>query len=58
MFGGKAKVLDDRGMSTVEYAIGSLAAAGLAMLLYSLVTGDWTFNLLQDLLRRAFTVNA
>nr|WP_158848132.1 DUF4244 domain-containing protein [Saccharothrix deserti] len=52
------KVLDDSGMSTVEYAIGTIAAAGLAVLLYSIVTGDWTLNLLQGLLQRAFTVDA
>ncbi|WP_238412676.1 DUF4244 domain-containing protein [Saccharothrix deserti] len=45
-------------MSTVEYAIGTIAAAGLAVLLYSIVTGDWTLNLLQGLLQRAFTVDA
>ncbi|WP_447005255.1 DUF4244 domain-containing protein [Saccharothrix isguenensis] len=48
---------DDSGMSTVEYAIGTLAAAGFAMLLYSVITGDWTLGLLQGLVQRAFTVN-
>ncbi|ONI81872.1 hypothetical protein ALI22I_37390 [Saccharothrix sp. ALI-22-I] len=54
----REKVLDDSGTSTVEYAIASIAAAGLAMLLYSLLTGDWTLNHLQGLLQRAFTVDA
>lgn len=53
----KQELLDDSGMSTVEYAICTLAAAGLAVVLYGLVTGDWTLNLLQSLLQRAFTVN-
>jgi hypothetical protein len=53
---GKRALLDDSGMSTVEYAICTLAAAGLAVVLYGLVTGDWTLHLLQSLLQRAFTV--
>lgn len=55
---GNGKVLDDRGMSTVEYAIGTLAAAGLAILLYSLLSSDWALELLRGLLQRAFTVDA
>ncbi|MFD1151693.1 DUF4244 domain-containing protein [Saccharothrix hoggarensis] len=51
-------VLGDEGMSTVEYAIGTIAAAGLAVLLYSLISGDWALGLLQGLLQRAFTVSA
>jgi hypothetical protein len=31
---------DDRGMSTVEYAIGTLAAASFAMVLMKILTGD------------------
>ncbi|WP_425473831.1 DUF4244 domain-containing protein [Saccharothrix saharensis] len=49
---------DDRGMSTVEYAIGTLAAAALGLLLYSLISGDWMQVLLKALLQRAFTVDA
>ncbi|HUR75308.1 MAG TPA: DUF4244 domain-containing protein [Sporichthya sp.] len=33
-------VRDDRGMSTVEYAIGTLAAAAFAMVLMKILTGD------------------
>jgi hypothetical protein len=51
-------MLDDSGMSTVEYAIGTLAAAALALLLYSLMSGDWVQGLLRALLQRAFTVDA
>ncbi|MFJ6670183.1 DUF4244 domain-containing protein [Actinosynnema sp. NPDC091369] len=58
MFAAKRILMDDRGMSTVEYAIGTLAAAALALLLYSLISGDWIQVLLQELLRRAFTVDA
>ncbi|MEU4763725.1 DUF4244 domain-containing protein [Actinosynnema sp. NPDC023794] len=55
---GRRDVLGDSGMSTVEYAIGTLAAAALALLLYSLMSGTWVQGLLQALLRRAFTVDA
>ena len=58
MVTGKQLVVDDSGMSTVEYAIGTLAAAALALLLYSLMSGDWVQGLLQALLQRAFTVDA
>ena len=33
-------VHDDRGMSTVEYAIGTVAAAAFGALLYTVVTAD------------------
>jgi len=31
---------DDSGMSTVEYAIGTIAAAAFAAILYAVVTGN------------------
>ncbi|WP_086663163.1 DUF4244 domain-containing protein [Lentzea kentuckyensis] len=46
---------DDSGMSTVEYAIGTLAAAAFAAVLYSLVTGGFVQNLLQGLIQRALS---
>ncbi|GAB3000363.1 DUF4244 domain-containing protein [Saccharothrix stipae] len=58
MIAGKQKLWDDSGMSTVEYAIGTLAAAALALLLFSLLSGDWVEGLLRGLLQRAFTVDA
>ena len=33
-------VVDDTGMSTVEYAIGTVAAAAFGAILYTVVTGD------------------
>ncbi|MFD0199751.1 MULTISPECIES: DUF4244 domain-containing protein [Saccharothrix] len=54
---GKRILLDDGGMSTVEYAIGSLAAAALALLLFSLMSGDWVEGLLRALIVRAFAVD-
>jgi hypothetical protein len=46
---------DDTGMSTVEYAIGCVAAAGFAALLYSVVTGDSVTTALTQLVQRALT---
>ncbi|MFC3898955.1 DUF4244 domain-containing protein [Lentzea rhizosphaerae] len=46
---------DDSGMSTVEYAIGTLAAAAFAGVLYVLATSDFVHNLLQGLIQRALS---
>ena len=46
---------DDAGMSTVEYAIGLVAAAGFAALLYSVVTGDSVTAALTQLVQRALS---
>ena len=47
--------VDESGMSTVEYAIGCVAAAGFAALLYSVVTGDSVTAALTQLVQRALT---
>ena len=46
---------DDSGMSTVEYAIGTLAVAALAAVLYAIATSDWMENVLQGLIQRALS---
>jgi hypothetical protein len=46
----------EAGMSTVEYAIGTIAAAAFAAVLYKVVTGDMIVGALNDLVRRAFSV--
>jgi Flp pilus assembly pilin Flp len=48
---------DDAGMSTVEYAIGTIAAAAFAALLYTVVTGDSILTALTGLVERALSVN-
>lgn len=48
---------DDEGMSTAEYAIGSIAAAAFAALLYTVITGDSVINALTDIIARALSVN-
>jgi hypothetical protein len=47
---------DDQGMSTVEYAIGTVAAAAFGALLYTVVTGDSILAALTGLVERALTV--
>ena len=46
---------DDDGMSTVEYAIGTIAAAAFAALLYAVISGDTVLTALTDLVQRALT---
>lgn len=44
---------DDSGMSTVEYAIGTIAAAAFGAILYSVVTGDSIVGALTNIINRA-----
>ncbi|AEA22672.1 DUF4244 domain-containing protein [Pseudonocardia benzenivorans] len=46
---------DDAGMSTVEYAIGTLAAAAFAAVLYSVVSGENVVTALTGLVERALS---
>ncbi len=48
---------DDDGMSTAEYAIGTIAAAALAGILYAVLSGDQVLDAITDIIKRAFTVN-
>jgi hypothetical protein len=50
-------VVDESGMSTVEYAIGTIAAAAFGAILYSVVTGDSIVSALTNLISRALTTN-
>jgi len=45
--------VDDAGMSTVEYAIGTIAAAAFGAILYSVVTGDSIVGALTNIINRA-----
>ena len=44
---------DDSGMSTAEYAIGTIAAAAFGAILYTVVTGDGIVGALTDIIDRA-----
>ncbi|GGC75952.1 DUF4244 domain-containing protein [Hoyosella rhizosphaerae] len=46
---------DDDGMSTVEYAIGTIAAAAFAAVLYTVVTGNSIVGALTNLIEQALT---
>ncbi|MEB4207549.1 DUF4244 domain-containing protein [Mycobacterium sp. 94-17] len=46
-------VADESGMSTVEYAIGTIAAAAFGAVLYTVVTGDSIVSALTNLIGRA-----
>ena len=49
-------VTADDGMSTVEYAVGTIAAAAFALVLYHIVTGDNVLAALTGLINRALAV--
>lgn len=50
-------VRGEAGMSTVEYAIGTVAAAAFAAVLYTVVTGDAVTGALEGLVQRALSAN-
>lgn len=51
-------MMDDNGMSTVEYAIGTVAAAAFGAILYNVVTGDSVVGALTNIIGRALTTRA
>ena len=50
-------LVDDAGMSTVEYAIGTVAAAAFGAILYTVVTGDSIVTALTNIINRALNTN-
>ncbi len=51
-------VVDETGMSTVEYAIGTIAAAAFGAILYTVVTGDSIVSALSNIISRALNTKA
>ncbi|MCV6973206.1 DUF4244 domain-containing protein [Mycobacterium bourgelatii] len=49
---------DESGMSTVEYAIGTVAAAAFGAILYNVVTGDSIVSALNHIIGRALSTRA
>lgn len=49
--------VDEAGMSTVEYAIGTIAAAAFGAILYTVVTGDSIVSALTNIIGRALKTN-
>jgi O-acetylhomoserine/O-acetylserine sulfhydrylase-like pyridoxal-dependent enzyme len=50
-------VAEEDGMSTVEYAIGTIAAAAFGAILYTVVTGDSIVSALTNIISRALNTN-
>ena len=50
-------LVDDTGMSTVEYAIGTVAAAAFGAILYTVVTGDSIVGALTGIIARALNTS-
>ena len=47
----------DSGMTTAEYAVGTVAACGFGGILYKLLTSDAVVGLLRDIIKRALTMS-
>ena len=51
-----AKVMkDERGLTTAEYAVGTVAVAGLGGVLMKLLTSDWAMELIKKIIEWAFS---
>ncbi|MFC4124269.1 DUF4244 domain-containing protein [Nocardia rhizosphaerae] len=50
-------LIDDDGMSTAEYAIGTIAAAAFGAVLYGVVTGDSIVNALTQIIDKALSTS-
>ena len=53
----RALARSDDGMSTVEYAVGTVAAAAFAALLYAILSGDDVMNALTGIVERALSTS-
>lgn len=51
----KKLIQDETGMTTVEYAVGTCAAAGLGGLLFKLLSSDGMQQLIWNIIQRAFS---
>ena len=49
--------MSDAGMSTVEYAVGTVVAAAFAAVLYKIVTGDSVVDGLTNLINTALSTS-
>jgi len=52
----RLKSVGDQGMSTAEYAVGTVAACGFAALLYKILTSDTVLHLVTDIIDRALHI--
>jgi Protein of unknown function (DUF4244) len=51
-----AGVRADDGMTTAEYAVGTVAACGFGGILYKLLTSDTVRSMLKDIIERALSL--
>jgi hypothetical protein len=49
----RERVMSDDGMSTAEYAVGTVAACGFGALLFKILTSGFATSLLESLISRA-----
>ncbi|HET6753614.1 MAG TPA: DUF4244 domain-containing protein [Jiangellaceae bacterium] len=52
----KALRRSEQGMTTAEYAVGTVAACGFGGVLYKLLTSETVVELLTSVVRRAFDI--
>jgi hypothetical protein len=50
------RLRNELGMSTAEYAVGTVGACGFGGLLYELLTSDWAQSLLQSIFEKALSI--
>lgn len=53
----RRRIAGDMGMTTAEYAVGTVAACGFGGILYKVVTSETTMQLLGELIKRALTLH-
>ena len=53
---GRVRRTGDDGMTTAEYAVGTVAACGFAGVLFKLLTSDSVVRMLKDIVERALTI--
>ena len=52
-----ARATDDAGMTTAEYAVGTVAACGFGGILYKVITSGAVLELITGVISRAFKLN-
>jgi hypothetical protein len=50
----RAAERDDAGMTTAEYAVGTVAACGFSGVLYKVITSPTVLTLMKDVIEKAF----
>ena len=51
------RLSSDSGMTTAEYAVGTVAACGFGGILYKILTSDEVVRMLKEILKRALTMS-